>query len=65
MSVNYWVLSELSVDEREVIIKRAEQDIRDVSDVVRPIIEDVRQRGDAALIEYAAKFDKSEIKHGL
>jgi len=65
VKVNYWVLDELSAEQREMIMRRAEQDIRDVSEVVKPIIEDVRQRGDAALIDYAAKFDKSEIKGGL
>jgi phosphoribosyl-ATP pyrophosphohydrolase / phosphoribosyl-AMP cyclohydrolase / histidinol dehydrogenase len=28
---------------------------------VRPIVDDVRKRGDAALIDYAAKFDKAQL----
>ena len=28
---------------------------------VRPIVDDVRKRGDAALIAYAAKFDKAQL----
>lgn len=65
MKINYWKHSELSPQERETIIKRAEADIKDVSEIVKPIIEDVRARGDDALIEYAAKFDNSVIKGGL
>lgn len=33
----------------------------DTSDTVREILRDVRERGDAALIDYAAKFDKVEL----
>ena len=32
-----------------------------VADIVADIIENVRQKGDAALYEYAAKFDKAEL----
>ena len=65
MNINVWKRSELSDEELTRILKRAEDDIQDVADIVKPIIEDVRNRGDAALIDYAAKFDKSEIKGGL
>lgn len=65
MKINTWTLKDLSAEEKEKIIKRAEVDIRDVADIVKPIIEDVRVRGDAALIDYAAKFDGAEIKNGL
>ncbi len=33
----------------------------DVNAVVKSIIDDVRQRGDAALIEYSARFDKVDL----
>lgn len=65
MKINYWKLSELNDQERGRILKRAEADITNIEDVVKPIIEDVRQNGDAALIKYAEKFDKSIIKGGL
>lgn len=65
MNINYWKLSELSDAQRGKIMKRAEADIADISAIVEPIIEDVRQRGDAALIDYAEKFDKSVIKGSL
>lgn len=65
MKINIWKLKELGAEEKARILKRAEADIKDVADVVRPIIEDVRQHGDEALIRYAAKFDGAEIKNGL
>lgn len=65
MKVNFWKLGELGADERAKIIRRAEADIQDVSALVKPIIEDVRVRGDAALIEYASRLDKADIKGGL
>ena len=43
----------------EEIFARAEEAV-DVSGVVREIIDQVRRRGDAALLEYAEKFDAVE-----
>ncbi len=65
MKINSWKLKDLTAQEKEKILRRAEADISDVGDVVAPIIEDVRKNGDAALIKYAKQFDKSEIKGGL
>ncbi|MEU0083863.1 histidinol dehydrogenase [Streptomyces sp. NPDC006274] len=39
------------------LLPRAEFDVEAALDKVRPICEDVHHRGDAALIEYAEKFD--------
>ncbi len=39
------------------LLPRAEFDVAAALEKVRPICEDVRHRGDAALIEYAEKFD--------
>ncbi len=44
----------------EEIFQRVEPTF-DVTDIVTDIIEDVRQNGDAALLRYAAKFDKAEL----
>ena len=40
---------------------RAELDVEAATAVVRPIVEDVHHRGEAALIEYAARFDGVEL----
>jgi histidinol dehydrogenase len=65
MKVNFWQLSEMSQTDRDHITGRAEMDISAVMDAVRPIISDVRMRGDAALIDCARQFDGAEIKGGL
>lgn len=65
MKINVWKLKDLEGAARTRIIRRAEADIQDVTEAVRPIIEDVRRRGDAALIDYAAKFDSADITHRL
>ncbi|ACU74588.1 histidinol dehydrogenase [Catenulispora acidiphila DSM 44928] len=43
------------------LVPRAELDVEAALAVVRPIVEDVRHRGEAALIDYAAKFDGVEL----
>ena len=39
------------------LVPRAEFDIDAALDVVRPICDDVRERGVAAILEYSAQFD--------
>ena len=41
------------------LVRRAQR-LEEAERVVRPILEDVRRRGDAALLEYARKFDGFE-----
>ncbi|MHB1398108.1 MAG: histidinol dehydrogenase [Trichloromonadaceae bacterium] len=43
------------------IVNRGESAQADVEGVVRGIIADVRQRGDAALIDYTARFDRLQL----
>ncbi|MFJ6630325.1 histidinol dehydrogenase [Streptomyces sp. NPDC091376] len=45
------------------LLPRAEFDVEAALDKVRPICEDVHHRGDAALIEYAEKFDGVTLEH--
>lgn len=44
------------------LLPRAEFDVEAALDKVRPICEDVRHRGTAALIEYAERFDGVELE---
>jgi len=62
MKINHWKLAELGAEEKCRILRRGEEDIRAAMNNVTPIIEDVRKRGDAALIDYAKKFDKADIQ---
>ena len=61
MTINTYIWKDTDEDTRTRIMRRAQADIEGVVETVRPIIEDVRTRGDAALIEYAATFEKAEI----
>lgn len=65
MKLNIWKLESLSAAEKARLLRRSETAIDGVMDAVKPIIEDVRLRGDAALIDYAKKFDKADIKGSL
>jgi histidinol dehydrogenase len=47
------------------ILKRGEQDTALVEEAVKEIIGAVKSRGDAALIEYTRRFDKTEIKGSI
>lgn len=46
---------------RARILKRAQSDIESVAEQVKPIIEDVRVRGDEALREYAQRFEGAAL----
>jgi histidinol dehydrogenase len=50
-----------SRDMGSVLARRAAR-MTDAEAIVRPILEDVRKRGDRALVEYARKFDKLDRK---
>ena len=65
MKLNIWKLNDLSPSEKARILRRSEIAIDDVIDKIKPIIEDVRLRGDAALIDYAKQFDKADISGGI
>ncbi|KIJ56881.1 hypothetical protein M422DRAFT_40455 [Sphaerobolus stellatus SS14] len=55
-------LSKVSSTERSALLKRPVLKFDEMMVKVRPIIDEVRKRGDAALIDFAAKFDKSQLK---
>ena len=44
------------------LLRRRAARFNDAEAIVRPILDDVRKRGDKALLEYARKFDKLERK---
>ncbi|PZP54560.1 MAG: histidinol dehydrogenase [Micavibrio aeruginosavorus] len=61
MTINFFKWSEISDSDKSRILKRSQETIEGVLDVVRPIIEDVKDNGDAALIRYAKKFDGADL----
>ncbi len=50
-------LSQMTTDEIAALKRRSGLDIEWLLTSVKPIVEDVKARGDAALIEYTARFD--------
>ncbi|MGQ0528026.1 MAG: histidinol dehydrogenase [Alphaproteobacteria bacterium] len=59
IALYHW--AETDAKTRAHLLIRAQADIADVTDQVRPIIEDVKKRGDAALVDYAKKFDGADL----
>ncbi len=61
MKINVYELEKMSEAEIGKILKRSETDIEQYQEAIRPVIEDVARKGDAALIEYCGKFDRVEL----
>lgn len=55
------ILSEVSSDERLKLLKRPVLKSDEMISKVKPIVDEVRTRGDAALLELTAKFDKAKL----
>ncbi len=56
--MNIYKLSELTDEKKQFIMKRAETDISEHMKLATEVSEDIRKRGDEAVLEYTAKFDK-------
>ena len=61
MNINLYTLDTLSPSEIAQLCKRSEMDISELQKQVQPIIQNVRDNGDLALIEYNKKFDKATM----
>ncbi|KAK1289947.1 hypothetical protein QJS10_CPB18g01336 [Acorus calamus] len=57
-SMKSYKLSEMSLAEVEGLKARPRIDFSSIFSVVNPIIDDVRSRGDQAVLDYTARFDK-------
>ncbi len=55
--VQYLKLHDLSPDELGRLMRRAEKDIRDLLPLAQEVIDRVREEGDAAVVDYARRFD--------
>ena len=56
--MNIYKLSEMTPEKLDFIMKRAELDISEQMKIAREVSDDIRARGDQAVLEYTAKFDK-------
>lgn len=55
--MNIYKLAELSEEKKQFIMKRAELDISEQMKLAKEVSDDIRKRGDAAVLEYTEKFD--------
>lgn len=63
--VKLWDYATLSADDRNKLMRRAEQDITDLLPLAQEVISDVKSNGDAAVVKYARRFDAPEFHAGL
>ena len=56
------ILNSAEVPRKELFYRGSSLPDEQIVTTVRSIIDDVRQRGDAAVKEYALRFDKVELK---
>lgn len=62
MNIGFYKWSETDAATKRRLLDRAQADIADIGEKVRPILDAVRDRGDAALIEFARNFDKADLR---
>ncbi len=60
-NISVWSLDQISNTEREQLLQRTESDLSSYVTQVAPIIQQVKEQGDAALVEYAARFDGAQL----
>jgi histidinol dehydrogenase len=61
MAMKVRQLSQMGRAEVATLIRRSGLDVEGLLPRVKPVVEDVRGRGDAALIEYTARFDGAHL----
>jgi len=59
--VQYLKLKDLSKDDLNRLLRRAEKDIRDLFPLAQEVIDRVRTEGDAAVVDYARRFDAKDF----
>lgn len=63
--IKYRELDRLSAEEKAILMRRAEQDIRDLLPLAQEVIDRVRTEGDAAVVEYARRFDAKNFEASM
>ncbi len=61
MMPNIYKLSEMTPEKKEFIMKRAELDITEQMKIAKEVSDDIKARGDEAVLEYTAKFDRVNL----
>ncbi len=59
--MNIYKLKEMSKEQKSFIMKRAEMDISEQMKLAIEVSDDIKKRGDEAVLEYTAKFDRVQL----
>jgi len=62
--IHFYELSSMNPAQRARLLRRAETQIDALIERIRPIVQAVRERGDEALIEFTARFDRVQLTPG-
>ncbi|MBU1704897.1 MAG: histidinol dehydrogenase [Nanoarchaeota archaeon] len=54
--------NEMDQAQIETILKRSKTDVNQIKEQIQPIIDDVKENGDTALVRYTKQFDNFELK---
>lgn len=63
--VQYLELDKLSDEQRQRIMRRAEQDISDLLPLAQQVVDRVKAEGDAAVVDFTRQFDAENFHAGL
>lgn len=61
MNPNIYKLSEMTKEQYDFVMKRAEFDISEHMKIAKEVSDDIKKRGDAAVLEYTEKFDRVKL----
>ena len=61
MTPNIYELGKMTKEQLDTVMKRAELDITEQMKIAKEVSDDIKARGDKAVLEYTAKFDKVEL----
>ncbi len=59
--IQFWEYDRLTPEQLAKIMRRAETDIRDLLPLAQEVIDRVRNEGDAAVVDYARRFDAADF----
>ncbi|HEX2622249.1 MAG TPA: histidinol dehydrogenase, partial [Phototrophicaceae bacterium] len=63
--IQFLELNKLTPEQIAKIMRRAEQDIRELLPLAQEVIDQVRIRGDEAVVEYARRFDAADFSASM
>ncbi len=59
--MNIYELSNMTAEQKRVLFRRAESDISEQMKLAKEVSDDIKERGDKAVLEYTEKFDKIKL----